>query len=89
MTASGDVAPSELILPWLPEGRTVVLPGRGEVFCRWHRHPDPEALWSTVVSHARQPVVDVGRRKAPSGSRTPCSSPAVSSRTGRASVSAM
>jgi pimeloyl-ACP methyl ester carboxylesterase len=43
MSAPGDVAPSELILPWLPEGRTVLLPGRGEIFCRWHRHPDPTA----------------------------------------------
>lgn len=28
-------------LPWLPEGRTVLLPGRGEVFARVHRHEDP------------------------------------------------
>ena len=38
-----SVAPTDLVLPWLPEGRTVILPDRGEVFCRWHRHPDPTA----------------------------------------------
>jgi 3-oxoadipate enol-lactonase len=27
-------------LPWLPEGRTVVLPGRGETFARVHQHAD-------------------------------------------------
>jgi len=32
-----------LELPWLPEGRTVLLPGRGETFVRWHRHSDPSA----------------------------------------------
>ena len=30
-------------VPWLPEGRTLVLPGRGEVFFRHHRHADPDA----------------------------------------------
>jgi pimeloyl-ACP methyl ester carboxylesterase len=30
-------------LPWLPEGRTVHLPGRGETFARVHRHADPSA----------------------------------------------
>jgi pimeloyl-ACP methyl ester carboxylesterase len=30
-------------LPWLPEGRTVQLPGRGETFARVHRHADPSA----------------------------------------------
>lgn len=30
-------------LPWLPEGRTVLLPGRGEVFARIHHHPDAGA----------------------------------------------
>lgn len=28
-------------MPWLPPGRTVQLPGRGEVFVRWHQHADP------------------------------------------------
>ncbi len=28
-------------LPWLPPGHTTVLPGRGEVFYRHHRHADP------------------------------------------------
>ncbi|MFN8021187.1 MAG: alpha/beta hydrolase [Acidimicrobiales bacterium] len=32
-----------MTLPWLPEGRTVMLPGRGETFVRVHRHPDPSA----------------------------------------------
>ena len=27
-------------LPWLPEGRIVLLPGRGETFARVHRHAD-------------------------------------------------
>jgi pimeloyl-ACP methyl ester carboxylesterase len=29
------------VLPWLPPGRTVVVPGRGEFFVRQHVHPDP------------------------------------------------
>ena len=32
-----------MIVPWLPLGHTAVLPGRGEVFFRHHRHPDPAA----------------------------------------------
>lgn len=32
-----------MTIPWLPEGRTVQLPGRGETFVRVHRHPDPTA----------------------------------------------
>jgi 3-oxoadipate enol-lactonase len=32
-----------MTLPWLPPGRTLVLPGRGEVFYRHHQHPDPSA----------------------------------------------
>jgi len=31
------------LLPWLPEGHTIVAPGRGELFYRRHQHPDPEA----------------------------------------------
>ncbi|MEZ5271653.1 MAG: alpha/beta hydrolase [Ilumatobacteraceae bacterium] len=42
-TDSGPV----LELPWLPPGRTAVLPGRGEIFYRHHVHPDPSA--PTVV----------------------------------------
>lgn len=30
-------------IPWLPPGRTLVLPGRGEVFYRHHQHADPDA----------------------------------------------
>jgi pimeloyl-ACP methyl ester carboxylesterase len=30
-------------VPWLPLGHTLVLPGRGEVFYRHHRHEDPTA----------------------------------------------
>jgi 3-oxoadipate enol-lactonase len=33
----------ELVLPWLPEGRLVRVEGRGELFARIHRHPDPDA----------------------------------------------
>lgn len=29
--------------PWLPEGHTLVAPDRGELFYRFHRHPDPDA----------------------------------------------
>ena len=29
--------------PWVPEGRTAVLEGRGEVFYRRYAHPDPDA----------------------------------------------
>lgn len=29
--------------PWLPEGQTLVAPDRGELFYRFHRHPDPDA----------------------------------------------
>lgn len=32
-----------MTIPWLPEGRTVQLPGRGETFVRLHRHSDPSA----------------------------------------------
>lgn len=32
-----------MVLPWLPPGHTMVLPGRGEVFYRHHQHPDPSA----------------------------------------------
>ncbi len=32
-----------MTIPWLPPGRTVMLPGRGETFVRVHRHPDPTA----------------------------------------------
>ncbi len=34
---------SEPVLPWLPPGFTRVVPGRGELFYRHHRHPDPSA----------------------------------------------
>src|SRR5207342_2338531 len=30
-------------IPWLPEGHTLLLPGRGELFYRYHRHADPDA----------------------------------------------
>jgi pimeloyl-ACP methyl ester carboxylesterase len=39
MNAEAD----EFVTPWLPEGRTVVVPGRGELFYRHHRHADPAA----------------------------------------------
>jgi pimeloyl-ACP methyl ester carboxylesterase len=31
------------VVPWLPPGRTVMLPGRGETFIRHHQHADPSA----------------------------------------------
>jgi 3-oxoadipate enol-lactonase len=31
------------VIPWLPEGHTLVVPGRGELFYRFHRHADPDA----------------------------------------------
>ena len=35
--------PSDPMIPWLPEGRTLLVPGRGELFYRRHQHPDPDA----------------------------------------------
>jgi 3-oxoadipate enol-lactonase len=35
--------PIDLMIPWLPEGRTLLAPGRGELFYRRHQHPDPDA----------------------------------------------
>jgi 3-oxoadipate enol-lactonase len=35
--------PSNPVIPWLPEGRTLLVPGRGELFYRFHRHADPDA----------------------------------------------
>lgn len=34
---------SEPVIPWMPEGRLVRVDGRGELFARIHRHPDPAA----------------------------------------------
>jgi 3-oxoadipate enol-lactonase len=34
---------AELVLPWVPEGRLVRVEGRGELFARVSRHPDPSA----------------------------------------------
>ena len=34
---------AELQTPWLPAGHVLLLPGRGEIFYRHHRHPDPSA----------------------------------------------
>ena len=36
-------AETAMVIPWLPPGHTMVLPGRGEVFFRHHRHADPAA----------------------------------------------
>jgi 3-oxoadipate enol-lactonase len=33
----------DYVVPWLPEGRTITVPGRGELFYRFHRHGDPAA----------------------------------------------
>lgn len=35
--------PTDPVIPWLPEGRTLLVPGRGELFYRFHRHADPDA----------------------------------------------
>ncbi len=35
--------PTNPVIPWLPEGRTLLVPGRGELFYRFHRHADPDA----------------------------------------------
>lgn len=35
--------PNDPMLPWLPEGHTLIVPRRGELFYRIHRHPDPDA----------------------------------------------
>lgn len=32
-----------MTVPWLPDGRTVMVPGRGEFFVRYFTHPDPQA----------------------------------------------
>jgi 3-oxoadipate enol-lactonase len=36
-------APNDSVIPWLPEGHTLVAPGRGELFYRFHRHANPDA----------------------------------------------
>ncbi len=36
-------AESAMVMPWLPPGFTMVLPGRGEVFFRHHQHANPAA----------------------------------------------
>ncbi|HQZ36688.1 MAG TPA: alpha/beta hydrolase [Ilumatobacteraceae bacterium] len=36
-------AETAMVMPWLPPGHTMVLPGRGEVFFRHHQHADPTA----------------------------------------------
>src|SRR6478609_2818714 len=48
----------------------------------------PIFLWSTVVTHERQPVVEVGRAKTPAGRSLGSPSPEGRA-SGRASVSAM
>ena len=39
---TGRTPSDGLVLPWLPEGRIVEVPDRGEFFVRVHRHPDPD-----------------------------------------------
>lgn len=43
------VNPEGRRMPWLPEGRTVVVDGRGEFFVRVHRHPDPSRPWVLLL----------------------------------------
>jgi 3-oxoadipate enol-lactonase len=38
-----------LTMPWLPDGQTVLLPGRGEAFVRIHRHADASAPWLLLL----------------------------------------
>lgn len=38
-----ETAADVFVMPWLPPGHTMVLPGRGEVFFRHHVHADPTA----------------------------------------------
>ena len=35
--------PTDAVIPWLPEGRTLLAPGRGELFYRRYQHPDRDA----------------------------------------------
>jgi pimeloyl-ACP methyl ester carboxylesterase len=42
-SAPADTTGDPFPMPWLPPGHTMVLPGRGEMFYRHHRHPDPNA----------------------------------------------
>jgi pimeloyl-ACP methyl ester carboxylesterase len=53
-----DAAPGSFMLPWLPEGRVVALQGRGEVFLRVHRHPDPDAP-TLMLLHGWTATADV------------------------------
>lgn len=41
--SEATVTTAGLAMPWLPPGHTMVLPGRGEVFYRYHRHANPAA----------------------------------------------
>ena len=43
IAAEAPAAAGRFLLPWLPEGRTVQIQGRGEFFVRVHRHADPDA----------------------------------------------
>lgn len=45
----GSSAADDFRLPWLPEGRTVQVPGRGEFFVRIHHHEDPDAPWLLLL----------------------------------------
>lgn len=45
-----DRTDATVTMPWLPDGRTVVVPGRGEFFIRHFVHPDPQAP-TVLLSH--------------------------------------
>lgn len=49
---------AELVLPWVPEGRLVRVEGRGELFARIHRHPDPNAA-AVLLLHGWTASVDL------------------------------
>lgn len=50
MRRSSDRTDVTVTMPWLPDGRTVVVPGRGEFFIRHFVHTDPEAP-TVLLSH--------------------------------------
>jgi pimeloyl-ACP methyl ester carboxylesterase len=46
------------VVPWLPPGYTMVLPGRGEVFYRYQPHPDP-AVPTVLLLHGWTATADL------------------------------
>lgn len=50
MRRSSDRTDVTVTMPWLPDGRTLVVPGRGEFFIRHFVHPNPQAP-TVLLSH--------------------------------------